>query len=266
MKKYILTALALFACGAPDPNELGELEQTLLTDDNFGVQESTMAQCNPGVGGTCYYPPGFGDGSPAQLDGVPWQWKVCVDSNTLDGLPNDPNSQKARAVVKTNQIRAEFTNNAVWSSIVNCITGGPNIIVRGANVDRSAYSTSDIRRYVLAECNVRNPLTESPGIAGSHWYCEKWTIHVNFDAIDSAWALGSTNNHHVSEHALGAGLSASMVGSGQHSSGDYSSFWSYSPVSPFAKHGLVVNDYCRANARYENPNYTQLTKIDNACD
>lgn len=256
-------ALAACGCSAEAPSAaIGEREQSILSDDQFGVTSIDYFPCTPG-NVTCYYPPGYGDGSPSFWDGVSQQWRVCFDSATFYGP-----SQATRAWNTLNYVLDEFEWNGAWTTFVNCAWGSPNLRVRAqefANVGN--FGTNDIRRYAQPICNTSQQMGEAPSILGVHRYCTNWTINIAMDRIDARFNINDDANLWLVDHAFGFGLAVPIVGAGVHA--EDNTVWTWWSVFPLEKYGLRPREYCRARARYDNgggANYNFITKQDNNCD
>lgn len=260
---FALALTALTACGAPSAqgDELGQHEQPMISDDHFGIRADNNGFCSPGMSATCYYPPGWGDGSPSLTDGVPYEWKVCIESDGFQGGVGS--TQLSRTVNGISAALADITANGGWAHWVQC-TQSPNIRVRATNLS-TTYTASDIRAFMSMACDSSQVLSEVPSIPGSdHRYCYRWIINVEADDLDAFFS--AANEPEVYEHAAASGLVAAIVGAGAHTGGP-NTLWSYSNVSPIGKHSASAIEYCRARARYDgNGNYFSVTRVDNACD
>lgn len=257
----------LAACGAPpeDTNlDIGELEQPMISDDNFGIKVSDRTFCAPGMTGSCYYPPGWGDGSPALVDGVPYEWKVCLDFTNFDGSSADPNSQKVKASNAVAAVLSQITANGGWAHFVPCTGGSPNITIRATNL-ATVYGNGDIRAFTSMACSSDQVLSELPNLSGSdHRYCFSWLINIEADDIDSWFNVALEPD--VYRHAMGATMGGGIVGAGMHTAGS-SSIWTNVTIFPTGKSGFSPIEYCRAAARYDgNGNYFSVTKVDDGCD
>jgi hypothetical protein len=264
MRKIVMTAaFAAMACGAQaETLELETTQEALIADNNFGVTAQGLRQCNAGVTGQCYYPPGFGDANAPN----PYRWDVCPVTTGMD----QGQMQRANAAQQTvmNALRDGGADVGF-----GCPASGatPEIqILKGGNslatCQPGTNCTSLNKWYFMAFCTVKQPLGESPSIPGSeHAYCYKWNVEVNYNHIDATFPAGLGRDQ-VYENVIGAALSAAIVGSGQHSVQSLNNYWSFDAVSPTAKHGLHPADFCRAAADYEGVDFFSIRKQDNSCD
>jgi hypothetical protein len=253
----ILAILAL-GCGADAESlELETRDQDLIADNNFGVIAGSLRQCNPNTQGQCYYPPGWGSD---------YRWDVCP---IAAGLTQDQAARATAAQLTVMQALRDGGADIGFGCPAADVT--PEIqIFKGPAPGLSCgadCAVSNIRRYVAAFCTVNQPLTESPSIPGQHGYCYRWNVEVDYNAIDAQFTVASERAH-AYEHAIGAALSAAVVGSGLHAvnTPSLNHYWSYNSAIGAPKHSLHPADFCRADADYEGIDFFFIRKQDNACD
>lgn len=248
----LLLLLLLAACSAhpsDDPREIVALREPLLSHVNFGWRSDTYGAC--AQSGTCYYPPGFGEGD-ADLD---YAWRVCLNTTGM-GLWG---SYMAAALVKVRDELKGHGTDIEWVKTDNCGADQNIHVFKG---DVAAEASNAVRTYARTVCASAQVLSESPSIGGTHHLCYRHNVTIDIDALVAQYGA----QQHQFNHAVGAMFGLATLGKGLTGSATQASYWSYSLMGGVIKVDFPADAYCRASsALYDDPDFFVINKTSTAC-